>query len=227
MPGNYPAPVVGSVAQLIVMIMTGIVGIMIGLFVSAIVKTSEMATSLVPLILIPQLLFAGLVSLPQGVSKVVGLAMPATWSFDEMKRLSGLGVLRGKDEGGQSSERSDGKGLFKQLEQENNEKIDKANRDLTNYKRDTEEEVKEYVRRLEAYYAARAAGDPNAQPPEEIKLLKLEKVNPPSERPESLSKYVDFLHPWGNIVLNPLVLILMFLGMLAVTLFALRSQDIA
>src|ERR1700675_2999790 len=76
--------VFGGVPQLLLMILTGIVGIGLGLFVSAVVKTSEMATSLVPLILIPQILFAGLVGVPVGVAKVVGTAMPATWAFDEM-----------------------------------------------------------------------------------------------------------------------------------------------
>ena len=72
---------------------TGMVGIAVGLLISAMVKTSEMATSLVPLILIPQILFSGLVGVPQGWSKVVGTLMPATWSFDEIKRWSWLDTL--------------------------------------------------------------------------------------------------------------------------------------
>ena len=206
---------------MIVMILTGVVGLMFGLFVSAIVKTSEMATSLVPLILIPQLLFAGLVSLPKGVSKVVGLAMPATWSFDEMKRFSGLDVLRGKDEGAQLSDRPGGKGLYKEIEQENDDIIAKANRDLTNYKKDTEDEVKTHIRQIQESYTQ---GKPAPTP---LKLREPKKADSPKKIPEDKSKYVDFLHPWGNILLNPLALILMFLGMLVGTLIALRSQDIA
>ena len=81
--------------QVIVMIMTGMVGIALGLFVSSVVKTSEMATSIVPLILIPQILFSGLVGVPQGFAvKAVGAFMPATWSFDEMKQLSDLDTLK-------------------------------------------------------------------------------------------------------------------------------------
>ncbi|MGI8495555.1 MAG: ABC transporter permease, partial [Pyrinomonadaceae bacterium] len=66
-----------GIPQFIVMLLTAAVGIALGLFISSMVKTSEMATSLVPLILIPQILFSGLVGVPTGVSKVVGLAMPA------------------------------------------------------------------------------------------------------------------------------------------------------
>ena len=49
-----------------------------------------MATSLVPLVLIPQIVFSGLIGVPAGVARVIGLAMPATWAFDGMKQLSGL-----------------------------------------------------------------------------------------------------------------------------------------
>jgi hypothetical protein len=44
--------------------------------------------------------------------------------------------------------------------------------------------------------------------------------------PDDLSGYVDFLHPWGNRWLNPLVLLVMFLGLTGGTIIALRSQDI-
>ena len=46
--------------QLWAMLLTAAVGVALGLFISALVRTSEMATSLVPLILIPQILFSGL-----------------------------------------------------------------------------------------------------------------------------------------------------------------------
>ena len=113
----------GGIPQLLVMILTGMVGVALGLFISAVVKTSEMATSLVPLILIPQILFSGLVGVPVGFAKVVGVVMPATWSFDEMKRLSGLEVLRGKDEDAQPAVNNEGRGLYKQIEHENDANI--------------------------------------------------------------------------------------------------------
>jgi len=81
------------IPQLIIVMFTAMVGIALGLLVSAVVKTSEMATSLVPLILIPQILFSGLVGVPQGTAKVIGTLMPATWAFDGLKRWSTLDTL--------------------------------------------------------------------------------------------------------------------------------------
>jgi len=83
----------GGLPQLGVMILSGTVGVALGLFVSAIVRSSQTATSLVPLLLIPQILFSGLVGVPAGVAKVTGATMPVTWSFDQMKRFSNLQSL--------------------------------------------------------------------------------------------------------------------------------------
>src|SRR5207253_7986449 len=68
--------------------------------------SSEMATSLVPLILIPQILFSGLVGVPQSTAKVIGTLMPATWAFDGLKRWSTLDTLdeEGSDPDGERSE---------------------------------------------------------------------------------------------------------------------------
>src|SRR5438128_4855358 len=112
--------------QLGIMIITSVVGIAVGLLVSAIVKTSEMATSLVPLILIPQILFSGLVGVPQGWSKAVGTLMPATWAFDEIKRLSTLDTL--DEEGSDSKGDNEGRGLYKHVEDVNDQNITKARR---------------------------------------------------------------------------------------------------
>src|SRR5947209_19319053 len=97
-----------AIPQIAIVLITAMVGIALGLFISAIVKTSEMATSLVPLILIPQILFSGLVGVPQGVSKTIGTVMPATWSFDEMKRLSKLDTV--SEEGSDPEGPDQGKG---------------------------------------------------------------------------------------------------------------------
>src|SRR5216110_1941685 len=105
-----------ALPQFAVIIITAMVGIALGLLVSALVKTSEMATSLVPLILIPQILFSGLFGVPAGASKVAGLIMPATWSFDTMKRFSGLNTLE-DDEG------TGRKGYYKIIEDKNNKLI--------------------------------------------------------------------------------------------------------
>src|SRR3989475_10335388 len=82
-----------ALPQFAVIILTAMVGLALGLLVSAMVKTSEMATSLVPLILIPQILFSGLVGVPQSTAKVIGTLMPATWAFDGLKRWSWLDTL--------------------------------------------------------------------------------------------------------------------------------------
>ncbi len=62
-----------GIPQFWAMLLTAAVGIALGLLISGLVKTSEMATSLVPLILIPQILFSGLVGVPTGLNKVAGL----------------------------------------------------------------------------------------------------------------------------------------------------------
>jgi ABC-2 type transport system permease protein len=75
------------------MLITAMVGIALGLFISAIVKTSEMATSMVPLILIPQILFCGLVGVPENMARVISTVVPATWAYDGIKRFSTLDTL--------------------------------------------------------------------------------------------------------------------------------------
>ena len=212
-----------AIPQMAVMIITGIVGIAIGLLISALVRTSEMATSLVPLILIPQILFAGLVGMPEGGSRVVGTLMPATWSFDEIKRLSTLDTL---DEQGSDSEGPNkGRGLFKHVEDVNDENIAEAQRDIDSYKKNSEDKLKNYERKMKDYVRDLQSGASSTQPA-------VPKLDPPPAVPaaqkidEDLSNYIDFLHPWGNIILNPLVLLLMFFGLVLATIITLRMQDI-
>lgn len=217
-----------TLAQLLVMILTGMVGIALGLFISSIVKTSEMATSLVPLILIPQILFSGLVGVPMGVARVIGVGMPATWAFDEIKRLSKLDTI--SEEGSDPEGPNRGMGLKKYIEFENDRNIAQATTDINSYKQKAEgnsekfrKEMDDYQENLQA--AMRGQGDK----PEKPKLPKLEEAPQPKDavkQPEDLSSYVDFLHPWGGRLLNALVLLGMFFGLLGATLFALRSQDI-
>jgi ABC transport system ATP-binding/permease protein len=220
-----------GVPQLIIMIITGMVGIALGLFVSGIVKTSEMATSLVPLILIPQILFSGLVGVPKGISKAVGLAMPATWAFDEMKRLSDLDVLRGKDEGAQAADKNNGRGLYKQVEYENDENIAKSKKKIEDYKKDADENSKDYQRKMDDYQRQASlyqAGQTTTYPtkPSPPSLTDPPKPDDPVRIPDDLSGYIDFLHPWGNMLLNPLVLIFMFFMLIVGTVLTLRAQDI-
>lgn len=210
--------------QLLIMIVTGIVGISLGLFISAVVKTSEMATSLVPLILIPQILFSGLVGVPTGLAKVVGVVMPATWAFDEMKRLSGLDTLR--EEGSDKEGTNEGRGLYKHVEDLNKENIDRARRDIGNYKKTAEDNSADFEKKMNDYILKLRAGETGAVQPEAPKLGDAPTVPEAEKIPDDLSSYVDFLHPWGNILVNPIVLIIMFFGLLIATIIALRSQDI-
>jgi ABC-type multidrug transport system ATPase subunit/pSer/pThr/pTyr-binding forkhead associated (FHA) protein len=212
-----------GVPQLLLMILTGIVGIGLGLFISAIVKTSEMATSLVPLILIPQILFSGLVGVPSGVSKVVGLTMPATWAFDEMKQLSQLDTV--SEEGSDPNGPNGGRGLKKHTEDLNDQNLEKARKDVENYKNDAEQSQKDFEQKMNDY-VRNAATNPSLEKPTAPSAPPAPKVPEAVKVPEDLSSYVEFLHPWGHILLDPLVLLLMFFGLIIAAIMALRAQDI-
>jgi ABC transport system ATP-binding/permease protein len=219
-PGSF-----GSLPHLFVMILTSLVGIALGLFVSAVVKTSEMATSLIPLILIPQILFSGLVGIPTGMSKIVGVVMPATWAFDEMKRLSQLDVLRAKDEDAQPSEKQEGRGLYKQLEHDNDQNIEDARLHVEAYKADAEKSTRDFERKMQDYQTDLAYGRAGKQPTAP-KLGPAPEIPPARKVPDDLSSYVDFLHPWGSQTLDAGVLIAMFFSFLIATIIALRAQDV-
>jgi ABC-type multidrug transport system ATPase subunit/pSer/pThr/pTyr-binding forkhead associated (FHA) protein len=212
-----------ALPQLSVMIVTGIVGITVGLFISAIVKTSEMATSLVPLILIPQILFSGLVGVPQGGSKLVGTLMPATWSFDELKRLSMLDTLEA--EGSDPKGENKGHGLYKHVEDVNEQNISKARRDIENYRKDAQKNSDDYKDRM-TRYLQEAQTNPSATKPTAPKLGSAPEVPAAKKIDDDLSNYINFLHPWGNLLLDPIALFLMFFVLLIATIVALRAQDI-
>lgn len=220
LPGKF-----GGIPQLLVMILTGMVGVALGLFISAVVKTSEMATSLVPLILIPQILFSGLVGVPVGFAKVVGVVMPATWSFDEMKRLSGLEVLRGKDENAEPAATNEGRGLYKQIEHENDANIEAAKRRIDQYKANAETNSKNYEKAMETYQKELQNRGSPAKPTAPV-LGPAPEIAEAVRVPDDLSKYVDFLHPWGGNLTNLGVLFAMLLFFLGATGVALHAQDI-
>ena len=211
--------------QLFVMILTGMVGVALGLFISAVVKTSEMATSLVPLILIPQILFSGLVGVPVGIAKVVGTVMPATWTFDEMKRLSGLEVLRGKDENAQPAVNNEGRGLYKQIEHENNASIADAQQKIDKYRSDAQKSSKDFEQEMDQYQKdIMSRGSPVK--PTAPKLGPAPEIAEARLIPDDLSNFVDFLHPWGSPFTDLAVLLLMLFVFLGATGVALRAQDI-
>ena len=221
---NLPGQL-GGVPQLLVMILTGMVGVALGLFISAVVKTSEMATSLVPLILIPQILFSGLVGVPVGLAKVAGVVMPATWSFDEMKRLSGLEVLRGKDENALPAAKNEGRGLYKQIEHENDANIVDAKERINKYRSDAEKNSKDFEKAMDQYQKDLVTGGAPAKPTPP-KLRPAPEIATATRIPDNLSNFVDFLHPWGGHLTNLGVLLTMLLVFLGATGIALRAQDI-
>jgi ABC-type multidrug transport system ATPase subunit/pSer/pThr/pTyr-binding forkhead associated (FHA) protein len=230
-PATLPGALLG-LPQLGLMALTGVVGVALGLLVSAVVKTSEMATSLVPLLLIPQILFSGLVGVPQGVAKYVGAAMPATWAFDGMKRLSGLDVLRGEEEGAQGPGRDEGRGLYKRVERENEQNIAAARREIEAFRADAERDAEEFGRAMETYFAEsvkyqRGERETSPRKPRAPAQGPAPEVAEARKAPDDLSGFVDFLHPWGSAPVNALVLLLMFFGLTAAAVLALRSQDIA
>ena len=211
------------IPQLVIVFLTAMVGLALGLLISAIVKTSEMATSLVPLILIPQILFCGLVGVPVNTARVIGTVMPATWAFDGLKRWSRLDTL--DEEGSDPDGENKGRGIYKHYEDVNDEHIAKAREDVTNYKKDAEDDMKEYERKMKDYVKDLQSNVQSTQPVAP-QLKPVPEVHDAEKPPEDLSNYVNFLHPWGNIILDPFVLIVMFFSLVIATIITLRAQDI-
>ena len=202
-----------GIPQFWAMLLTGAVGISLGLLISAIVRTSEMATSMVPLVLIPQILLSGIFGVPTGISKPASMLIPAAWSFDTIKRYSTLDTL--EPEGAELNGRSGGQGLFKQIEADNDKIIADSRKDLEDYKRSTEDKLREYRDQVQ-----------RGQDPAQPTLAELPAIPAAKKLPSSLSGYITFLHPWMHEILNQLVLMLMF-GLFAIfTIIILRIKDI-
>jgi ABC-type multidrug transport system ATPase subunit len=191
--------------QLLTIFLTAFVGVALGLLISALVKTSEMATSLVPLVLIPQILFSGFVGVPHGAAKIDSLMMPTARSFDSIKRLSGLDTL--ETEGSDLNGPNNGLGLYKAVEEKNDEII-----------KEIKDEVDEYKHDMRDYLADINQGIKSPEP-------KLPEIKSAEKLPENKSDYVNFMHPWMFKGINEIVLLAMFLGLVVITIFILRSGD--
>lgn len=230
---KFPS-LLGGLPQLFVMMLTAMVGLALGLAVSASVKTSEMATSLVPLILIPQILFSGLVGVQTGAPKLIGSLMPATWSFDEIKRLSAnnVKVLKGKTEEAEPASTNDGLGLYKHIKRKNDEEVERKDRELKDYKAKADEKIEEFRKKMDDYqrdveqWNLSGRRGPKPEKPKDIELDSIPAKPVIEFVPDDLSDYVDFLHPWGNLLINPVILLIMFFGLVGFTLITLRSQDV-
>jgi ABC-type multidrug transport system ATPase subunit len=205
-----------GIPQFLVMALTGMVGVAVGLLISSVVRTSEMATSLVPLVLIPQIVFSGLIGVPTGAARVIGLAMPATWAFDEMKQLSGLGVLRDDRDGG----------LYREIERLNGSSMAVTREGLAKFGREKNRDLQSYESSMRDYLRGAPQGGATAPIPKAPQMTGLPSVPDPVRVPDDLSTYVDFKHPWMSSYLNPVVLTFMFFGLVLATLLALRFQDV-
>ena len=78
--------------------------------------------------------------------------------------------------------------------------------------------MKDYVKDLQSGIQSKQ--------PEAPKLKPVPEIHGADKIPEDVSNYINFLHPWGNILLDPLVLLVMFFGLVIATVIALRAQDI-
>jgi hypothetical protein len=203
----------GGLPQFWAMILTAAVGISLGLLISALVRTSQMATSLVPLVLIPQILFSGLVGVPTGIYKVASITVPAAWSFDTMKRFSTLDTL--EEEGAEPNGKTGGLGLYKYTETENDKIIADARKNLDSYQKEVRTKFEQYQNQVR-----------NGQNPPAPMVDEPPAIPAAKKIPQDLSHYISFLHPWMNEVLNQVVLMLMFGIMVFMTLIILRLQDV-
>jgi hypothetical protein len=68
------------------LLLCGLAGIAMGLFISSVVDSPDKAIALVPIILIPQVLFSGIFGELYGFKKAVGEAMISKWSYNLMKK---------------------------------------------------------------------------------------------------------------------------------------------
>ena len=83
-PGSLPM-------HLLNLYLTALGGVGLGLLVSALAGNSDKAMSLVPLVLIPQVLFSGSFGVPgpeEHLRRGVGYAMVLNWSLDQSKRIA-------------------------------------------------------------------------------------------------------------------------------------------
>jgi hypothetical protein len=172
-----------------------------------------MATSLVPLILIPQIVFSGLIGVPTGINRVVGLAMPAAWSFDTMKRFSTLDTL--EPEGAILDGPTEGRGLYKWVEEQNVKMVEDGKKNIKDYEKELEVQLRDAEKRANTGENVQFSGLPERP-----------KLGEPKTVPEDLSGYITFLHPWMHPVLNQIVLIFMFTMLFLWTLILLKLQDI-
>ena len=151
--------------------------------------------------------------------------MPATWSFDEIKRLSPLDTL--KAEGSEKNGPNKGRGLYQHTKDLNNENVTNARNQLEDYKKRVAETLAQQDRR--AQQSLRSSNNPSspavAKSPETV-ISPPPSIPSPQEINDNLSGYVTFKHPWGGLALDPAILFAMLLAFLSATMIALRAKDV-
>jgi hypothetical protein len=146
--------------------------------------------------------------------------MPATWSFDEMKRLSTLDTL--KTEGADKSGPTKGEGLYQHSKELNSEKFSKARSEMDDYRK----QVTEMLRKQALPRSGAAMNANQARDVSPSALPSPPPIPSPEEINDDLSHYVTFKHPWGNRLRNPAILFLMLIAFSIATLVSLRAKDI-
>jgi hypothetical protein len=68
-----------------------------------------------------------------------------------MKRLSKLDVLRGKDEDAQPSDKEEGRGLYKQIERDNDHNIEDSRSRVDTYKAEGKKSINNFEEKMEDY----------------------------------------------------------------------------
>ena len=68
------------------LLLCGLAGIAMGLFVSTVVDSPDKAIAMVPILLIPQVLFSGVFGELKGIQKPIGELMISKWSYNLMKK---------------------------------------------------------------------------------------------------------------------------------------------
>ena len=76
---------------MLIVFLTALSGVTLGLFISSFVKTTNMAISLIPIILIPQIIFSGLIVKEKDmdiISKGISKVCVSYWSFKSIKEIT-------------------------------------------------------------------------------------------------------------------------------------------
>ncbi len=79
-----PALMGSFLENLLVLMATGVAGAQLGLLLSASSGTQAKAVTLVPLVLVPQIIFSGAIFKLDGFAKFLSAFMPARWAFDAL-----------------------------------------------------------------------------------------------------------------------------------------------